>query len=251
MRPNSIRTILGFAPKAAKQTPKIAIDPKTVRPFVQLPIDPKAARVSVPGAKSLSPKADFQKPNPEEFDAPLERTVRNVEFAEDMVSNVQGATALGMAVARRVGSSVPAIVSNTNAVLQKANPVATMAMALGDSARVASSPKYREALEKDAERILTRRATSKTKQLGQDIVEGSGYIGRPMSAIKVLQSVANQKDTERVNAELKAQSAQRQAREMQRKYEEQRFQTPRVSSLAGEPSTYSRDYSPRTKRTRG
>jgi len=268
MKPKSIKNLLGPAFRAAEKTaektaevaapapaPKSAkfllgpafTDPQPSNPSRFFPsIDAKVPvwlplEKNAKAASKYSPKGDVQKPNPEEFEAPLERVVRGLEMAEDQASNLQGATAVALTVADKLGKALPAAVAKTNAGLRVASMPATTALAAIDAGRVISSPEYRAALEQDAARILAQRSPSKLGQLKQDAVEMAGYHGRPLSAGKVFFSALNQTHTDAVNSALKAQSSRRQAREMQRKIAEQVKQTPKVESLASQkPKFFSR-----------
>lgn len=272
MKPKSVKYLLGPAFRAAEKTAEVAApapapapksakfllgpaftDPQPSNPSRFFPSIDAKLPVSLPLPVSLSleknakaaskyfPKGDVQKPNPEEFKAPLERVVRGLEMAEDQASNLQGATAVALTVADKLGKALPAAVAKTNVGLRAASMPAITALAAMDAGRVISSPEYRAALEQDAARILAQRSPSKLGQLKQDVVEMAGYLGRPLSAGKVFFSALNQTHTDAVNSALKAQSSRRQAREMQRKIAEQVKQTPKVESLANQkPKFFSR-----------
>lgn len=155
-----------------------------------LPISPKRVEDLISKVTRRAPKGDIQKPGPKDFEAPLEKSVRKAEDLEDYASNLQGATALTEAGLGILGRTAPAAIGATNAVLQKANVPVMVGLTAIDAGRVSSSPEYRKALEGESARILESKAGDKTKQFRQDTEEMGRYLGRPVSAAKILADAA-------------------------------------------------------------
>lgn len=174
---------------------------------------------------------DVMQPDPDEVDkSAMEWLVDRGEDVEEISQAASMATSGISKVAQVVGKTAPAAVGRVASFTGKANPLIQAALTTTDTARMLGSPGYREAVGREGERA----ANASTKD--QLLTTAGMVFSRPAATGKYFWSAMGAADTRNANEQLKLQSAQRRARDLDRRLKNEQLLrsgalTPRMDRL--------------------
>ena len=202
------------------------VSAKTVRHIVHLPMEAKEvmlARSAVkPSPKVPRPKVDgLPQPSPE--DIPMgwvERAVRTGETVSDVSDTVAG-VAVGAGKLPMLARFAPPSLGSVGAGAARVSGPLMATLTAVDATRMVASPTYRKEVGSSGANMADRLDRRETGLPGS-ILEMADYVySRPAAAGPKFWAAADRIDTARVNALLRAESRERLARDINRRYKNQ------------------------------